>query len=66
MLTATFVDIAKPTLAVTAPTLNQRWSNEVFTVKGKVRITPNATAPARMMTPNRMPPRLNSVFWKGG
>jgi hypothetical protein len=36
VLTATFADLAKPTLTITAPTINQRWSNEVFTVRGKV------------------------------
>jgi hypothetical protein len=41
VVTATFVDVAKPTLTLTAPTANQRWSNEVFTVKGKV--TDNST-----------------------
>ena len=35
-VTATFVDITKPVLTITAPTLNQRWSNEVFTAAGKV------------------------------
>jgi hypothetical protein len=33
--TANFVDIQKPTLTITAPTINQRWSNAVFTVAGK-------------------------------
>lgn len=36
VVTAKFVDVAKPTLTITAPKLNQRWSNEVFTVAGKV------------------------------
>ncbi len=36
VVTATFVDVAKPVLTITAPKLNQRWSNEVFTVAGKV------------------------------
>ena len=31
---ANFVDTNRPTVAITAPTANQRWSNEVFTVKG--------------------------------
>ena len=35
-LTATFVDVQKPVLTITAPTANQRWSNSVFTVAGKV------------------------------
>lgn len=33
-LQANFVDTTKPTLALTAPTVGQRWSNEVFTVRG--------------------------------
>lgn len=32
---ANFVDIQKPVVTITAPTLNQRWSNAVFTVAGK-------------------------------
>jgi uncharacterized repeat protein (TIGR03803 family) len=32
---ANFADITKPTLSITAPTANQKWSNEVFTVAGK-------------------------------
>jgi hypothetical protein len=28
------VDVTKPTLVITVPTANQRWSNAVFTVKG--------------------------------
>ena len=35
-LTATFMDLQKPVLTITAPTLNQRWSNALFTVAGKV------------------------------
>ncbi len=34
---ANFVDVVKPTLAITAPTANQRWSNAVFTVKGTAK-----------------------------
>jgi hypothetical protein len=33
--TANFVDVQRPTVAITAPLLNQRWSNEVFTLAGK-------------------------------
>ena len=33
-LQANFVDTNKPTLAITSPTNSQRWSNEVFTIKG--------------------------------
>jgi hypothetical protein len=36
-LQANFVDVAKPTLAITAPTANQRWSNAVFTVRGTAK-----------------------------
>ena len=36
VLTATFVDVAKPVLKLTAPVAKQRWSNEVFTVRGTV------------------------------
>ena len=36
-LTATFVDIAKPTLSITTPTPGQRWSNSVLTVSGKAK-----------------------------
>ena len=36
VLTATFADVVKPVLTITAPTLNQRWSNAVFTTAGKV------------------------------
>ena len=43
MLQANFVDTNRPTLAITSPTPNQRWSNAVFTVKGttkdNVRVT---------------------------
>ena len=35
-LTATFADVVKPVLTITAPTANQRWSNSLFTVAGKV------------------------------
>jgi uncharacterized repeat protein (TIGR02543 family) len=34
-LTATFVDVEKPTLSITAPKAGQRWSNSVFNVTGK-------------------------------
>ena len=34
-LVANFVDITKPTLAITSPTLNQQWSNGTFTATGK-------------------------------
>lgn len=34
-LVANFVDIARPNLTITSPTFNQRWSNAVFTAKGK-------------------------------
>jgi hypothetical protein len=30
-------DTVRPTLAITSPTLNQRWSNAVFTVKGTAK-----------------------------
>lgn len=33
-LQANFVDTNRPTLSITAPTANQRWSNAVFTVRG--------------------------------
>jgi hypothetical protein len=33
-LTATFVDITKPTLSITAPKSGERWSNSVFNVTG--------------------------------
>jgi hypothetical protein len=33
---ATLADVAKPTLAITTPTANQRISNAVFTARGKV------------------------------
>jgi hypothetical protein len=32
---ANFVDITKPTIAITTPTANEKWSNAVFTVTGK-------------------------------
>jgi hypothetical protein len=32
--TANFVDVAKPTNTITAPTAGQRWSNSIFTVTG--------------------------------
>ena len=35
--TANFVDVQKPTNAITAPAPNQRWSNSIFTVKGTAR-----------------------------
>jgi hypothetical protein len=34
---ANFKDITKPTLAITAPTLNEKWSNAVFTVTGTAK-----------------------------
>jgi hypothetical protein len=34
-LTATFVDLQKPVLTITAPKTGQRWSNAVFNVTGK-------------------------------
>jgi hypothetical protein len=36
-LTASFVDVAKPTLSITTPTPGQRWSNSVLTVSGKAK-----------------------------
>ena len=36
-LQATFVDVSKPTLTITSPTANQRWSNAVFTVRGTAK-----------------------------
>jgi hypothetical protein len=37
-LQANFVDVAKPTLAITAPTANQRWSNApLFTIRGTAK-----------------------------
>jgi hypothetical protein len=33
-LQANFLDVTKPTIAFTAPTSGQRWSNSVFTVQG--------------------------------
>ncbi len=33
--TASFVDVTRPTLSITAPTTGQRWSNAVFTATGK-------------------------------
>ena len=36
-LTATFVDVTKPTNRITAPVAGQRWSNSVFNVTGKAR-----------------------------
>jgi hypothetical protein len=33
-LQANFADVTKPTLTITAPTSNQRWSNALFTVRG--------------------------------
>jgi outer membrane protein assembly factor BamB len=37
-LQANFVDVARPTLAITAPTANQRWSNApLFTVRGTAK-----------------------------
>ncbi len=35
--TANFVDVARPTNTITAPTSGQRWSNSVFTVTGTAR-----------------------------
>ena len=32
---ANFADITRPTLSITSPTANQKWSNAVFTVTGK-------------------------------
>ncbi|HUR47114.1 MAG TPA: Ig-like domain-containing protein [Candidatus Saccharimonadales bacterium] len=32
---ANFIDVQRPTLSIAAPTANQRWSNEIFTVQGK-------------------------------
>jgi hypothetical protein len=34
-LIANFVDITRPTLSITAPALNQQWSNGTFTAAGK-------------------------------
>ena len=33
-LQANFLDVTKPTIAFTAPTSGQRWSNSVFTIQG--------------------------------
>ena len=35
--TAVFVDVARPTNTITSPTVNQFWSNAVFTVTGTAR-----------------------------
>jgi hypothetical protein len=35
MLQANFVDVTRPTNILTAPTPNEHWSNEVFTITGK-------------------------------
>ncbi len=35
VLVANFADITKPTLSITAPTANEKWSNMDFTVSGK-------------------------------
>src|SRR5262245_8452746 len=32
---ANFVDVQRPPLATTAPLANQRWSNALFTIRGK-------------------------------
>ena len=34
VLQANFVDVTRPTLAITSPTAGQRWSNELFTARG--------------------------------
>ena len=34
-LIANFVDVTKPTLSITTPTLNQQWTNGTFTAAGK-------------------------------
>ena len=34
-LVANFVDVTRPTLTITTPTLNQQWSNGTFTATGK-------------------------------
>jgi hypothetical protein len=34
-LTASFVDVQRPTIAITAPIAGQRWSNSLFTITGK-------------------------------
>jgi subtilisin family serine protease len=36
-LTATFVDVTKPVLKITAPKAKQKWTNEAFTVAGTVK-----------------------------
>jgi hypothetical protein len=36
-LQANFVDVTPPTMAITAPTANQRWSNALFTVNGTAK-----------------------------
>jgi len=33
-LTVSYLDTSKPTLSITSPTANQRWSNSTFTVEG--------------------------------
>jgi hypothetical protein len=37
VLTANFVDVTKPTIGISSPVANQRWSNAVFTVKGTAK-----------------------------
>ena len=37
LFTANFIDVQKPTCAITAPAPSQRWSNAVFTVKGTAK-----------------------------
>jgi hypothetical protein len=37
VLVANFADVRKPTLAITAPKANQRWSNAVVSVKGTAK-----------------------------
>jgi RHS repeat-associated protein len=36
-LRANFVDVTKPTIGISSPVANQRWSNAVFTVKGTAK-----------------------------
>ena len=37
ILNASYLDVSKPTLAITSPAKNQRWSNSTFTVTGTAK-----------------------------
>ncbi|MCX6895684.1 MAG: Ig-like domain-containing protein, partial [Verrucomicrobia bacterium] len=62
-LQANFVDTNLPTLAITAPTSGQRWSNELFTVRGTARDNMRVTNVAYQLNGGDWLPVTTTNVW---